>query len=67
MKRSCRYGEVRIGVPTQHLLKGPRKTTENLGRVGRSQDLPEGEIPATCSSTYSTVHTSQKAHSVSIK
>jgi hypothetical protein len=30
-----------IGVPTQHLLKGPRKTTEILGRVGWSQDLPE--------------------------
>jgi hypothetical protein len=38
MKHAVQRG---IGVPTQHLLKGPRKTTENLGRIGRSQDLPE--------------------------
>jgi hypothetical protein len=30
-----------IWVPTQHLLQGPRKTAENLDRVGRSQDLPD--------------------------
>jgi hypothetical protein len=27
-----------IWAPTHHLLKGPRKTTDNLDRVGRSQD-----------------------------
>jgi hypothetical protein len=43
------------------ICSGIKKTTTNLKRVGRC------EILAACSSTYSPVRTSQKAHSVSIK
>jgi hypothetical protein len=30
-----------IWIPTQHLALGPRKTTENLDRFRRSQNLPD--------------------------